>query len=154
MRFVDLADGGRRLAELLTPEVVADAVLLAVPPGGVRVAAAVADALGTDVSHPDVSHLGVTHLVVSRTDDGVTVEVPVDVTGRRVVVIDDGVETGTAARAVAAAVREAGAAYLVLAVPVCPREVEADLRRRYDAVIAVTRPLVRRSLRWHYETFA
>ena len=154
MRFVDLADGGRRLAELLTPEVVADAVLLAVPPGGVRVAAAVADALGTDVSHPDVSHLGVTHLVVSRTDDGVTVEVPVDVTDRRVVVVDDGVETGTAARAVAAALREAGAAYLVLAVPVCPREVEADLRRRYDAVIAVTRPLVRRSLRWHYETFA
>jgi len=159
VRFVDLADGGRRLAELLTPEVVADAVLLAVPPGGVRVAAAVADALGTDVSHLDVSHLGVTHLVVShlvvsRTDDGVTVEVPVDVTGRRVVVVDDGVETGTAARAVAAALREAGAAYLVLAVPVCPREVEADLRRRYDAVIAVTRPLVRRSLRWHYETFA
>ena len=149
MRFVDLADGGRRLAELLTPEVVADAVLLAVPPGGVRVAAAVTDALGTDVPHLDVSHL-----VVSRTDDGVTVEVPVDVTGRRVVVIDDGVETGTAARAVAAALREAGAAYLVLAVPVCPREVEADLRRRYDAVIAVTRPLVRRSLRWHYETFA
>ena len=149
MRFVDLADGGRRLAELLTPEVVADAVLLAVPPGGVRVAAAMADALGTDVPH-----LVVRHLVVSRLDDGVTVEVPVDVTGRRVVVIDDGVETGTAARAVAAAVREAGAAYLVLAVPVCPREVEADLRQRYDAVIAVTRPLVRRSLRWHYETFA
>ncbi|HEY5135254.1 MAG TPA: phosphoribosyltransferase family protein [Candidatus Nanopelagicales bacterium] len=149
MRFVDLADGGRRLAELLTPEVVADAVLLAVPPGGVRVAAPVADALGTDVPH-----LVVSRLVVSRTDDGVSVEVPVDVTGRRVVVVDDGVETGTAARAVAVAVREAGAAYLVLAVPVCPREVEADLRQRYDVVIAVTRPLVRRSLRWHYETFA
>ena len=69
-------------------------------------------------------------------------------------VVDDGVETGTAARAVVAALREAGAAYVALAVPVCPREAEADLRRRYDDVIAVTKPLVRRSLRWHYDTFA
>jgi len=93
-------------------------------------------------------------LVVSTTDAGVSVEVPVDVSGRRVLVIDEGVVTGTAARAVAAALREAGAAYVALAVPVCPREAEADLRRRYDDVIAVTKPLVRRSLRWHYDTFA
>ena len=93
-------------------------------------------------------------LVVTVTDHGVTVEVPVEIVGRRVLVVDDGVETGTAARAVVAALREAGAAYDALAVPVCPREAEADLRRRYDEVIAVTKPLVRRSLRWHYDTFA
>ncbi len=106
--------------------------------------AAVGAALGVEV----------TPLVTSRDDDGVRVEVPVDVAGRRVVVIDDGVETGTAARAVADALRAAGATHVVLAVPVCPREIEAGLRPRYDDVIAVTRPLVRRSLRWHYETFA
>jgi len=144
MRFADLADGGRRLAELLPPEAVADAVVLAVPPGGVTVGAAVAAALGLEV----------VPLLTTRDDDGVSVEVPVDVSGRRVVVVDDGVETGTAARAVVAALRQAGASYVVLAVPVCPREAEADLRHRYDEVIAVTRPLVRRSLRWHYDTFA
>jgi len=144
MRFADLSDAGRQLAELLTPDVVADAVVLAVPPDGVTVAAAVATALGLEVAP----------LLTTRDDDGVSVDVPVDVAGRRVIVVDDGVETGTAARAVVAALRQAGAAYVVLAVPVCPREAEADLRHRYDEVIAVRRPLVRRSLRWHYDTFA
>ena len=144
MRFVDLADGGRRLAALIPADLVADCLLVGVPPGGAVVGAAVGEALGLPL---DV-------LVVTVTDQGVTVEVPVDVDGRRVLVVDDGVETGTAARAVVAALREAGAAYVVLAVPVCPRETEADLRRRYDDVIALTKPLVRRSLRWHYDTFA
>jgi predicted phosphoribosyltransferase len=144
MRFADLADGGRQLAGLLAPDVLADAVVLAVPPDGVTVASAVATALGLEV----------VPLVTTRNDDGVSVEVPVDVSGRRVIVVDDGVETGTAARAVVAALRQAGASYVVLAVPVCPREAEADLRHRYDDVIAVTRPLVRRSLRWHYDSFA
>ncbi len=144
MRFADLADGGRRLAPLVAPLLDDATVLVAVPPGGIGVGSAVAEVLGRDV----------TALVTARDDDGVRVEVTVDVSGRSVVVIDDGVETGTAARAVAAALRAAGASSVVLAVPVCPREVEPDLRTRYDDVIAVTRPLVRRSLRWHYDTFA
>jgi predicted phosphoribosyltransferase len=144
VRFADFADAGRQLAALLPPELVVDAVLVGVPPGGVKVAAAVGELLG----------LPLETLLVAVTDQGVTVEVPIDLDGRRVVVVDDGVETGTAARAVVTALRAAGAEYVVLAVPVCPREAEADLRRRYDDVIAVTKPLVRRSLRWHYDTFA
>jgi predicted phosphoribosyltransferase len=143
VKFADLADGGRQLAELLPAYLTGDPVLVGVPPGGVPVGAAVAEALGVDV----------TPLVVERGDQGVRVEVTVEVRGRRVIVVDDGVETGTAARAVALALREAGAAHIVLAVPVCPREAEVDLARRYDVIVAVTRPLVRRSLRWHYETF-
>ena len=69
-----------------------------------------------------------------------------------VVVIDDGVETGTAAAAAAEVLRDAGARRLTLAVPVCPRDAEVGLLDRYDDVVAVVRPLVRRSLRWHYET--
>ena len=144
MTFVDLADGGRQLAALLGETVTEDTLLVAVPPGGVPVGAAVGEVLGRVVSP----------LSVSRDDSGVLVAIPIDVAGRRVVVVDDGVETGTAARAVVAALREAGAAHVVLAVPVCPREAEADLGRRYDAVIAVERPMVRRSLRWHYESLA
>ena len=144
MTFVDLADGGRQLAALLGETVTEDTLLVAVPPGGVPVGAAVGEVLGRVVSP----------LSVSRDDSGVLVAIPIDVAGRRVVVVDDGVETGTAARAVVAALREAGAAHVVLAVPVCPREAEADLGRRYDAVLAVERPMVRRSLRWHYESFA
>jgi predicted phosphoribosyltransferase len=144
VRFADLADGGRQLAALLPPGLVEGCVLVGVPPAGVVVGEAVGATLG----------LPLVALVATRSDEGLSVEAPVDVGARRVLVVDAGVETGTAARAVAAALREAGAAYVVLAVPVCPREVEADLRRRYDEVIAVTRPLARRSLRWHYDTFA
>jgi predicted phosphoribosyltransferase len=144
VRFLDFADAGRQLAALLPDHLGDDPVLVAVPPGGVPVGASVGAALG----------LPVTPLMVERTDDGVRVEVPEPVSGRSVLVIDDGVETGTAARAVVAALRAAGATRVVLAVPVCPRETEADLARRYDEIVAVTRPLVRRSLRWHYDTFA
>ena len=42
----------------------------------------------------------------------------------------------------------------MLAVPVCPRDAVADLRGRYDDIVALDRPLVRRSLRWHDESFA
>ena len=47
-----------------------------------------------------------------------------------------------------------GATHVVLAVPVCPVDAEEGLRVRYDDVIAVTKPQERRTLRWHYETFA
>jgi predicted phosphoribosyltransferase len=144
VRFADLADAGRQLAARLPADLVADCLLVAVPPGGVAVAEAVGGATGL-VPVP---------LELARTEDGVSVRVPFEVGGRRVLVVADGVETGTAARAVVAALRAGAAAYVVLAVPVCPREAEADLRRRYDDVIAVTKPLVRRSLRWHYESFA
>ena len=149
MRFVDLADGGRRLAALLRPLLAdggleADAVLVAAGTGGLVTGAAVAESLGVEV----------TPLETTRTNEGVSVRITTGVAGREVVVIDDGVETGTAARATAAALRAAGAARVVLAVPVCPRDAEADLRAHYDEVVALDRPLVRRSLRWHYETFA
>ena len=143
-RFVDLADGGRQLAPLVAPLLTEATVVVSLGAGGVVTGAAVAEALA----------VAVTPLVTTRTEDGVAVEVNLDVDGRDVVVIDDGVETGTAARAVAMALRDAGAAHVVLAVPVCPREAEADLRPRFDAVVAVTRPLERRSLHWHYDSFA
>ena len=123
-RFVDLADGGRQLAPLVAPLLTDSTVVVCMGVGGVVTGAAVAAELGIEVAR----------LVTTRTDDGV--------------------ETGTAARAVATALREAGAVRVVLAVPVCPREVEAGLASRFDAVVAVTRPLARRSLRWHYDTFA
>ena len=145
MTFVDLADGGRRLAELLTPDVVGDALLVCIGEGGQVTGRAVAEALGVEV----------TPIPTTRVDGTVHADMrSVDVEGRRVIVIDDGVETGTAARAVGSLMRAAGATGVVLAVPVCPVPAEADLRPPYDDVIAVTKPLERVSLRSHYQTFA
>ena len=144
-RFLDLADGGRRLAAILPDALVERSLLLCIGEGGQVTGAAVAEALGVDV----------VPVPTRRDDDGVHIDLAgVDVDSRYVIVVDDGVETGTAAMVAGAAIREAGAVGLVLAVPVCPRDSEASLRMRYDDVIAVTRPLARRSLRWHYDTFA
>jgi predicted phosphoribosyltransferase len=89
-------------------------------------------------------------LRVVRSEEGVSVVDPPYVAGREVIVIDDGVETGTAARAIALALRDQEPARLILAVPVCPRQESASLALLYDEVIAVVQPLARRSLRWHY----
>ena len=147
-RFANLSDAGQRLAVVVADEIDRDAsVVLAVIPNGVPVALELADALG----------LPVQGLAVVRGDDGVAVELSAalaeTVRGRAAIVVDDGVETGTVARAVVPALRAAGVAELVLAVPVCPREAMADLAHRYDRILAVQTPLARRSLAWHFTDF-
>ncbi len=146
--FANLADGGARLAPLLQAasaewSLRAEPLLLAVLPNGAPVA------LGIRAQWP----LEVRGLPVHRSDDGAVVAPDPDLAGRDVVVVDDGVETGTVARAVADALRRSEVGRLVLAVPVCPREALADLQHRYDDVVAAVRPLARRSLTWHYDDF-
>lgn len=143
--FANLRDGGRQLAARLTAALAddADAVLAPILPNGVPVLVGLLPELG----------LSVVPLTARRTDDGVEIEAPDSLAGRTVVVIDDGVETGTAAGAAVPALKEVGATRLVLAVPVCPREAMAGLRLLYDDVVAVATPMVRRSLTWHYEDF-
>jgi len=148
VRFAGYADAGRRLAPLLEPLLADDPLVVSLCPGGHAVAAAAAAELGIEV----------VALPTFRDADGVRVEVPTELVGaaagRTVVVVDDGVETGTSARAAAAALRPAGPGRLVLVVPVCPRQAEVGLRGPYDDVLALVRPLAGRSLRWHYDTFA
>jgi len=143
--FADLRDGGRQLGERLVDVVASltDPVLVPVVPNGVPVVLGVREHLT----------LPVLPLMTHRSDDGVVVDVIPALAGRTAVVIDDGVETGTVARAAVPALRASGVARLVLAVPVCPREARADLALRYDDVVSVAAPLVRRSLAWHYEDF-
>lgn len=63
-----------------------------------------------------------------------------DVNGRTAVVVDDGVATGLTLRAAIAAVRRAGAARVVVAVPVGPAATLARLREEADEVVAVWVP--------------
>lgn len=143
-RFANLAAAGTRLGEKLASDGHDRAgLLLAVVPNGVPVALAASVACG----------MSVVPLRVNRSDSGVECAELPDVAGRSVFVVDDGVETGTVARAVVGPLRKAGAAQVALAVPVCPREAMADLALRYDSVIAVDTPLARRDLAWHYDDF-
>jgi len=76
-----------------------------------------------------------------------------DLEGRRVAVVDDGVATGATIRACLAAVRNAGASEVILAVPVGPPDTLAALERDADTVVAVERPSNFRAVGAHYRTF-
>ncbi|MBM3690049.1 MAG: hypothetical protein FJW80_10450 [Actinobacteria bacterium] len=142
--FAKLADAGARLAPAVSDVAsgLRDPLLLAIIPNGVPVAEPVAAALRLPLAGVCLEREGEPHVTA----------VP-DITGRDVIVVDDGVETGTAAWLVGTALRSAGAVRIVLAVPVCPRQAEAGLHSVYDEIVAIHRPLARRDLRWHYADF-
>jgi putative phosphoribosyl transferase len=147
MRFADLAAAGAALADHVTDHLAAGAdwpspVVVAVLPNGVPVAIPVARALGAPLIGARVDRVGEPE-----------VQLEGDVRGATAVVVDDGVETGTAARLAARAARAAGARRIVLAVPVCPREASATLQSVYDEIRAVVQPMGRRDLRWHFDDF-
>jgi predicted phosphoribosyltransferase len=142
--FDDRADAGRQLATALSDAVASmhEPILVAIIPHGVAVAVPVADALGLPLAGVSLQREGEPHVVA----------IP-EIAGRTAIVVDDGVETGTASRLVGVALREGGAEHLVLAVPVCPRQADAALALLYDEIVAIDRPLARRDLRWHYVDF-
>jgi putative phosphoribosyl transferase len=63
-----------------------------------------------------------------------------DVRGRIVILVDDGLATGSTMRAAAAALRSLGAARLVAAVPVAPRESCDAMREVVDDVVCARMP--------------
>jgi predicted phosphoribosyltransferase len=143
--FANLADAGRRLGPVLEGALAltSDPLLLAVMPNGVPVARGIREVVGIPMRG----------LPVQRTEDGVVIVPDASLAGRNVVIVDDGVETGTVARAAATAMVESGVASVVLAVPVCSRESLSTLQHRYDQVIALVRPLVHHSLASHFDDF-
>ncbi|HEU5170065.1 MAG TPA: phosphoribosyltransferase family protein [Gemmatimonadales bacterium] len=65
---------------------------------------------------------------------------PPDLTGRTVIVVDDGLATGATARAAIAAVRTQNPAAIVLAVPVAAADSAARLRGEVDDLVCLDLP--------------
>jgi putative phosphoribosyl transferase len=65
---------------------------------------------------------------------------PVDVAGRLVIVVDDGVATGSTTRAALRSVAARKPSALILAVPVAPPGAAAMLRREVDELVCLETP--------------
>ncbi|MFF4920134.1 phosphoribosyltransferase family protein [Kitasatospora sp. NPDC001261] len=180
-RFADRTEAGRRLAARLGHLTGPDTVIVALPRGGVPVAAEVAAALGAPLDICVIRKLGVPYqpelgmgaigedgvrvlneqvIRFSSVTDGQLAEVerrertelarrarryrgdrpPADLRGRTVVVVDDGIATGSTARAACRIVRERGAARVVLAVPVAPADWAERLDEVADELVCVDTP--------------
>ncbi|MFC9930588.1 phosphoribosyltransferase family protein [Streptomyces sp. NPDC127190] len=181
MFFTDRRDAGRRLAARLEHLRGSDAVVLALPRGGVPVGAEIAEALDAPLDVCLVRKLGVPvqpelgmgaigeggvrvindevvrHARVTP-DQLAEVEAreqevlarrarryrgdraPVPLTGRTVLVVDDGVATGSTARAACRIARARGAARVVLAVPVAPYDWTARLGADADEGVCLHTP--------------
>jgi putative phosphoribosyl transferase len=78
---------------------------------------------------------------------------PASLEGRTVIVIDDGIATGGTVRAALQALSSAGAARIVLAVPLAPSDVLPELRRLCDEVICLSSPEPYYAVGAHYRNF-
>ncbi|MEV7771069.1 phosphoribosyltransferase family protein [Kitasatospora sp. NPDC086791] len=180
-QFADRTDAGRRLAARLGDLGGPGTVVVALPRGGLPVAAEVAQALRAPLDICVIRKLGVPYQpelgmgaigeegirvlneqvirIASVTDDQLA-EVerreraelerrarryrgdrpPADLRGRRVIVVDDGIATGSTAKAACRIVRARGAARVVLAVPVAPRDWTDRLEEVADDLVCVDTP--------------
>jgi putative phosphoribosyl transferase len=194
-RFVDRPDAGRRLAERLLPLAEQEPVVVALPRGGVPVAAEVARALDAPLEILAVRKLGAPHNpeygIGAITEDGIRVfdaealavlgidnaaldaivdreseelrrrvvayrgeRPPLELKDRTVIVVDDGVATGVTDTAALRAIRRCRPRRLILAVPVCPPDSLARLRREADETVCLISPLRLRGVGEWYRDFA
>ncbi|MGH9177838.1 MAG: phosphoribosyltransferase [Acidimicrobiales bacterium] len=79
---------------------------------------------------------------------------PVDVAGRSVIVVDDGLATGSTMRAAVAALRLLEPASVTVAVPTAPRQTVARLRDEADEVVAASQPEPFLAVGYSYDDFA
>jgi len=76
-----------------------------------------------------------------------------EVTGRKVIVVDDGLATGATMKAAVQALRQAGAARVVVAVPVGPPDTCAELRDLADEVVCLQEPRMFSAVGQWYDDF-
>jgi putative phosphoribosyl transferase len=78
---------------------------------------------------------------------------PTSVEGATVIVVDDGIATGTTVRAALKALRRRKPARLVLAVPVAPSDTLAALRAEVDDIVCLAEPYPFHAIGLHYHDF-
>src|SRR5665647_3902850 len=197
MPFNDRTDAGRQLAKALARYKNQRPVVLALPRGGVPVAAEIAAKLDAPLDLILVRKIGVPsqpELAMGAVVDGLAPIVVrneevlrlsgtttdefdevcekeraeierrrklyigdrprAEIAGQVVIVVDDGIATGTTTRAALQAIRKQKPKELVLAVPVAPRDTIAELREEVDALICLETPEPFLAIGYFYRDFA
>jgi putative phosphoribosyl transferase len=77
-----------------------------------------------------------------------------DVQGRTVILVDDGIATGSTMRAAVAALRQMEAARIVVATPTCALATVREMEPEVDELVAVTTPARFRGVGEWYEDFS
>lgn len=79
---------------------------------------------------------------------------PLDVRGRTVILVDDGVATGVTARAAIASLRKLGAGRVILAVGVCGVDSATQLRQEVDDLVCALEPSDMGAVGLYFDDFA
>jgi putative phosphoribosyl transferase len=194
--FMDRSDAGRQLAAAVVRLRLVDPLVLALPRGGVPVAAEVARALHAPLDLLIVRKIGAPgqpELAVAAIAEGDPPTIVVDestsrltdtdhayikreartqrieierrcqtyrrgrarlgVAGKTVVIVDDGIATGTTVRAALKALRLMRPAKVVLAVPVASNDTIYELSRLVDDVVCLSQPGCFGSVGTYYADF-
>jgi predicted phosphoribosyltransferase len=181
--FKDRSDAGKQLAAHLLDWRDRDAVVVALPRGGLPIGAEIATAIGAPLDLTLVRKIGLPfqrELAIAAVVDGDQPEMVLneevigqialpegyldgaraealaeierrrevyfgdrkrpDLAGRPVIVADDGIATGSTARAAIHALRRKQPSRLILAVPVAPADTVAALRHEVDELICLETP--------------
>jgi putative phosphoribosyl transferase len=193
--FADRVEAGKRLASALKVLVGKDAIVLAIPRGGVVVGYEVAETLALllDVIIPrKIGAPGNPELAIgAMTEDGTVLldaklveylhvsenyikkesasqkleiqrrlklyrgDVPYpSLENREVILIDDGIATGSTMKAALVSVRKRGAKTVVVAIPVGPPSTIAELEKEADHVVCLHTPEAFYAIGQFYEDFA
>jgi len=195
-RFENREEAGKALAEALLAKAIHDPVVLALPRGGVPVAAEVAKVLKAPLDLAMVRKIGVPwqpELAAAAVIDGQDAQIVVNeevcalanisrseidamareelqeidrraklylkdrpralIAGRSVIVVDDGIATGTTMRAVVKGLRLKGPKSIVLAVPVAPDDAIEALRGEVDDIVCLATPEPFYGIGLHYLDF-
>ena len=179
--FSDRVDAGKRLAAALTDFKGKNAVVLAIPRGGVVVAYEIANALNLPldviiprkIGAPDnpelaigamtedgtiiidrrlVAYLGVNESYIEQESEKQKHEIErrlkiyrskrtyPNLKGKDVIIVDDGIATGSTMKAALASVKNRGAKTVTVAVPVGPPDTIRELEKQADRVLCLYTP--------------
>lgn len=192
--FSDRVDAGKRLASALASFVAKDAIVLAIPRGGVVVGYEVAKSLNVPldviiphkIGAPDnqelaigamtedgtiildknlVAYIGVSQTYIKEESERQKQEIErrlkmyrqdeayPNLSGREVVIVDDGIATGSTMKAALASVKNRGAKSVTVAIPVGPPSTIKELKNQADNVICLYTPAYFQAIGQFYVDF-